>query len=111
MNRILSFIAVLALAGSLALSPWSAPTGNVQVSVVNGNLIIQGDNSDNNIIVTEGNITGRANTTINGERNIFPPEGVTGDIVINMKGGNDFVRVELPGTNFHVLHDLEINMG
>jgi hypothetical protein len=109
MNRILSFIAILALAGSLALSP--APTGNVQLSVVNGNLVIQGDNRDNNIIVTEGNIAGRAGTTINGERRIFPPEGVTGDIVINMKGGNDFVRVELPGTNFHVLHDLEINMG
>lgn len=111
MNRILSFIAVLALAGSLALSPWPAPTGNVQVSVVNGNLIIQGDNRDNNIIVTEGNITGRAGTTINGGRNIFPPEGVTGDIIINMKGGDDFVRVELPGTNFAVQHDLEINMG
>jgi len=111
MNRILSFIAVLALAGSLAFSPWPAPAGNVQVSVVNGNLIIQGDNRDNNIIVTEGNIAGRAGTTINGERRIFPPEGVTGDIVINMKGGNDFVRVELPGTNFAVQHDLEINMG
>jgi len=114
MNRILSFIAILALAGSMAFSPWPAPTGNVQVSVVNGNLIIQGDNRDNNIIVTEGNIAGRANTTINGQRNISPPEGVTGDIVINMKGGNDFVRVELPGdipANFSVLHDLEINMG
>lgn len=111
MNRILSFIAMLALAGSLALSPLPAPTGNVQVSVVNGNLIIQGDNRDNNIIVTEGNITGRAGTTINGQRSIFPPQGVTGDIVINMKNGNDFVRVELPGTNFAVQHDLEINMG
>lgn len=111
MNKILSVIAVLALAGSQALSPWPAPAGDVQVSVVDGNLIIRGDNRDNNIIVTEGNITGRATTTINGQRSIFPPEGVTGDIVINMKGGNDFVRVELPGTNFAVQHDLEINMG
>jgi len=111
MNKILSFIAILALAGSQALSPWPAPAGDVQVSVVDGNLIIRGDNRDNNIIVTEGNITGRAGTTINGQRNISPPEGVTGDIVINMKGGNDFVRVELPGSNFAVQHDLEINMG
>ena len=111
MNAISSFIAILALAGSLALSPLAAPGGKVQVSVENGNLIIQGDNRDNNIIVTEGNITGRAGTTINGQRNIFPPEGVTGDIVINMKGGNDFVRIELPGSNFAVQHDLEINMG
>lgn len=111
MNTISSFIAILALAGSLVLSPLAAPGGNVQVRVENGNLIIQGDNRDNNIIVTEGNIAGRANTTINGQRNIFPPEGVTGDIVINMKGGNDFVRIELPGSNFAVQHDLEINMG
>ena len=111
MNRILIFIAILALAGSQALSPRPAPKGDVQVSVVNGDLIIQGDSRDNNIIITEGNITGRAGTTINGQRNIFPPEGVTGDIVINMKNGDDFVRVELPGTNFAVQHDLEINMG
>ena len=111
MNTISSFIAILALAGSLVLSPLAAPGGNVQVRVENGHLIIQGDNRDNNIIVTEGNIAGRANTTINGQRNIFPPEGVTGDIVINMKGGNDFVRIELPGSNFAVQHDLEINMG
>ena len=111
MNSILSVVAILALTGSLAFSPWPAPTGNVQVRVENGDLIIQGDHRDNNIIVTEGNITGRAATTINGGRQIFPPEGVTGDIVINMKGGNDFVRVELPGTNFAVIHDLEINMG
>src|SRR5215213_2834248 len=106
MKRILTFIAVLALSGSQAFSPWPASAGNVQVSVVNGDLIIQGDNRDNNIIVTEGNITGRANTTINGQRNISPPEGVTGNIVINMKNGNDFVRVELPGSNFAVQHDL-----
>src|SRR5688572_28058283 len=111
MNTISSFIAILALAASLALSPLAAPGGNVRISVENGNLIIQGDSRDNNIIVTEGNITGRASTTINGQRSLFPPEGVTGDIVINMKGGDDFVRVELPGTNVAVQHDLEINMG
>ena len=111
MNTIFSFIAILALAGSQALSPLPASTGNVRVSVENGNLIIQGDNRDNNIIVTEGNITGRAGTMINGQRSIFPPDGVTADILINMKSVNDFVRVELAGTNFAILHDLEINMG
>jgi hypothetical protein len=111
MNRILSFVAILALAGSLALSPWPAPTGNVQVSLENGNLIIRGDSQDNNVILTENGISGRANTTVNGERHIFIPEGVTGNIDINLKGGNDFLRVELPGTNFAVLHDLEITTG
>lgn len=112
MNRILSCMTVLALAGSVAVVPLPAPTGgDVQVRVEDGDLIIQGDNRDNNIIVTESLIGGRAGTTINGERRIFVPEGMTGDIVINMEGGDDFVRVELPGTNFHVLHDLEINMG
>ncbi len=111
MNRQLRFVAIFAFAMSLALSPLPQAAGNVQVSVENGNLIIRGDNHDNNIILTENGITGRAGTTINGERHIFVPEGVTGNIDLNMRGGNDFLRVELPGTNFAVPHDLEINMG
>ncbi len=111
MNRLFSFVAVLAFTGSLALSPLPQAAGNVQVSLENGNLLIQGDGHDNNIIVTENGIAGRAGTTVNGERHIFIPEGVTGNIEIKMKGGNDFVRMELPGTNFAVPHDLEIDMG
>ncbi len=111
MNRLFVFVVILVLAGSLAFSPLPQAAGNVQVSVANGNLIIRGDDHDNNIIITESIIAGRATTTINGERRIFIPDGVTGDIDIKMKGGNDFVRVELPGTNFAVPQDLEINMG
>src|SRR5919198_737189 len=110
MNRVLRLVAILTFAVSLASAP-AAPAGNVQVSVENGNLIIQGDNRDNNIILVESGIAGRAGTTVNGQRFIFIPEGITNDIEINMKGGDDFVRVELPGTNFAIPQDLEINSG
>lgn len=111
MNKVLRLVAILTFAVSLASAPQSKPAGDVQVSVQNGNLIIRGDERDNNIILTEGGIAGRAGTTINGERHIFIPEGATNDIDISLKGGDDFVRVELPGTNFAVSHDLEISMG
>lgn len=111
MNRFVRFAVVLAFAGSLAFAPLPQAGGNVQVSVVSGNLIIRGDNRDNNLIITESLIAGRADTTINGERRIFVPDGVTGDVRITLRGGNDFVRVELPGTNFAVPQDLEINTG
>jgi hypothetical protein len=77
MNKVLSFIVVLVVVGSFAFSPLSQVGGNVQVSVSGGNLLIRGDEQDNNIIVTETNIAGRAGTTINGQRSIFVPDGVT----------------------------------
>jgi hypothetical protein len=111
MKRVFYFIVIFAFTVSLASAPWAPPAGDVQVSVENGNLVIRGDNHDNNIILTENGITGRAGTTINGERHIFIPEGVTNNVDINMKGGNDFLRIELPGTNFAIPHDLQISMG
>jgi hypothetical protein len=81
------------------------------VRVENGNLVLRGDEQGNNIIITESGVSGRAGTTVNGERHLFIPEGVTNDIIINMKGGDDFVRVELPGTNFAIPQDLELNTG
>lgn len=111
MNKLLGFVAVLSLVGGLALAPLPRAGGNVQVTVVSGNLIIRGDDRDNNIILTESLVAGRAGTTINGERRIFVPDGVTNDVDIKMRGGNDFVRVELPGTNFAVPQDLAIDMG
>lgn len=113
MNRKLIAIRLLAVftfVVALASAP-ASPAGNVQVSVENGNLMIQGDSHDNNIILVESGIAGRAGTTVNGQRFIFIPEGVTNDVIINMEGGDDFVRVELPGTNFAIPHDLEINTG
>ncbi len=96
---------------SMAWTPRAQAAGDVQVSVQNGNLIIRGDDQDNNIILTENSVSGRADTTVNGERHIFIPEGVTKDVDIKMKGGNDFVRIELPGTNFAVPVNLKVGMG
>lgn len=108
---VVSVMAILAFAITLASAPLAKSIGNVQVRVENGNLVIQGDDQDNNIIITESGVSGRAGTTVNGERHLFIPEDVTNDIEIRMKGGNDFVRVELPGTNFAIPHDLVLNMG
>jgi hypothetical protein len=85
--------------------------GNVTVNVSNGDLVIRGDSGDNNIILIESGIAGRAGTTVNGERRIFIPDGVTNNVRIEMVGGNDFVRVELPGTNFAIPNNLVITMG
>ena len=108
---VVSVMAILAFAITLASAPLAKSIGNVQVRVENGNLVIQGDDQDNNIIITESGVSGRTGTTVNGERHLFIPEDVTNDIEIRMKGGNDFVRVELPGTNFAIPHDLVLNMG
>lgn len=108
---LLRTVVILAFAVSLAAAPLRKASGDVQVRVENGNLILRGDDQDNNIIITESGLSGRAGTTVNGQRHLFIPEGVINDIIINMRGGDDFVRVELPGTNFAIPHDLEINMG
>jgi len=108
---VIGLVVILAFAVSLAAAPLQKSTGDVQVRVENGNLVLRGDGQDNNIIITESGVSGRAGTTVNGERHLFIPEGVTNDIIINLKGGNDFVRVELPGTNFAIPHDLALNMG
>jgi hypothetical protein len=111
-HRVMVGVAViLTLAGSLAAAPLPTLTHNVQVSVANGNLILLGSDLDNNIIITENSVSARMDTTVNGQRHIFIPEGVTNDVIISMRGGNDFVRVELPGSNFAIPHDLVVNMG
>jgi hypothetical protein len=85
--------------------------GNVTVTVNNGDLIIRGDAGDNNIILVESGIAGRTGTKVNGERRIFIPDGVTGDVRIDMVGGDDFVRIELPGTNFAIPNNVVITTG
>lgn len=112
-RTVIRLIAVLAFAVSLTIawSPWAQAVGNVQVTMENGDLIIQGDNADNNIIITESGVAGRASTLVNNQRRISIPDGVADDVVIMMMDGDDFVRVELPGSNFAVPDDLRITMG
>ena len=108
-------IGVLILLGSIAGLPPSAlaqnAPGNVTATVIDGDLIIRGDAGDNNIILMESGIAGRAGTKVNGDRRIFIPDGVTDDVRIEMVGGDDFVRIELPGTNFSIPDNLVITMG
>ncbi|HET6160698.1 MAG TPA: hypothetical protein VFE34_20300 [Dongiaceae bacterium] len=96
----------------MAWAPSAQAAGDVQVTVTDGNVVITGDGRDNNIlIIGVGRVVGRAGTTVNGER-LFDAEGVTNDIDIEMRGGDDFVRVEVtPGLNLAIPGDLQIHMG
>ncbi len=90
--------------------------GNVELTLENGNLIITGDERDNNIIVIRECcdkvlVTGRAETTVNGSSGRFDVEGVTRDIVMRMKGGNDFLRVEMVAGSPALARNLRIHAG
>ena len=114
MNRKLDYRAVMrllavlasALGLNLAWATWAQAAGNVEVREQDGVLIITGDDSDNNIIIQEGGlVTGRAGTTVNGF-----VQGVIHDVIIRMRNGNDFVRIDAgPGTT--VFRNLKIEMG
>jgi hypothetical protein len=102
----------------MAWSPWAQAAGNVQASVEDGDLVITGDGRDNNIIVIQESVLGqvavigRAGTTVNRERRRFDLEGVAGDIDIEMRGGDDFVRIEVvPGFSVAIPGDLRIDTG
>ena len=89
--------------------------GNVQAQLENGDLIISGDDRDNNIIVIQECcrtviVNGRADTTINGSTSRFEAE-VTHDIIIRLNGGSDFVRVEVVPGFGGITNDLRIHSG
>src|SRR4051812_30838912 len=81
--------------------------GNVTAQIVNGNLIVTGDNSDNVILIssttatpTTITVTGLGNgvggsTVVNGgaSGNVVALTGFTGQIRVNMKGGNDNLAI------------------
>jgi hypothetical protein len=114
MNRKVSYRAIIRLLAvlasavgvNIAWATWAQATGNVEVREQGEALIITGDDSDNNIIIQEGGlVTGRADTTVIGS-----VQGEIHDVVIRMRGGNDFVRVDAgPGTT--VFRDLKIETG
>jgi hypothetical protein len=67
--------------------------GDVDVNVSDGNLIIRGDNDDNNITVTwisenTYEVAG-VDTEINGDTEIFVATGVTRNIDVDLRSGND----------------------
>jgi hypothetical protein len=89
--------------------------GNVQAMLENGDLIITGDDGDNNIIVIQECcntvvVKGRADTTVNGSSSRFDAE-VMHDVIIRLNRGSDFVRVEVvPGVG-GLTNDLKIHSG
>lgn len=88
---------LLASAAAFATpAPAQNVPGNVTVTVIDGDLIIRGDAGDNNIILMESGIAGRAGTRVNGERRIFIPDGVTSDVRIDMVGGDDSLESNCP---------------
>src|SRR2546423_10135015 len=109
-------VLVSAMGLNLAWATWAQAAGNVELRLENGELIITGDDADNNIIVIQECcqtviVNGRADTTINGSSGRFDVEGVTHDVVINMKGGDDFVRVEVVAGFAGFPTDLRIGTG
>jgi hypothetical protein len=86
---------------SLGSTILAQAAGNVKLKLDHGNAIITGDDNDNNIMVIQSCCTvivaGRAKTTVNGNgRSMI--EGLTRDIIVQMRRGGDFVRVEgVPG--------------
>src|SRR5690349_18779556 len=104
-SRALRLVAVLACGlgasiTTMAWAPGAQAAGNVQVRAAEGDLVITGDDHDNNIIVirefTSIRVAGRAQTTVNGGRSgQFDDPDATNDVVIQMKDGVDFVRVEV----------------
>jgi hypothetical protein len=92
--------------------------GDVSVDVVNGNLIIRGDEADNSISIAAGAeagayvVTGLAtaggDTTINGgPETVFNASGVTGDIDVRLRDGDDTLAIGA----INVADDLKISMG
>ncbi len=89
--------------------------GNVQAQLENGDLIVNGDELDNNIIVIQECcstvvVKGRADTTVNGSSNRFDSQ-VTHDIIIRLNRGNDFIRVEVVPGFEGIMNDLRIHSG
>ena len=105
------------------------PFGNVQVNVVNGDLVLRGDNLQSDVQIVQTIVDGapvagsyyvapRNGTTINGLTNDGQPigdyfENVTGDIRVNLYGGNDRLLLGNGSrdANFIVPRDLIIDMG
>jgi hypothetical protein len=110
-----SLVGVLICAATINQPSSAQAAGNVQAQLENGDLIISGDDRDNNIIVIQECcrtviVNGRADTTVNGSNSRFETE-VTHDIIIRLNGGSDFVRAEVvPGVG-GIVNDLKIHSG
>lgn len=72
--------------------------GNISVDVAGGNLLIRGDNGANQVAVLQLDdgayaVVGFNGTEVEGEAEPFIVEGITGNIDIDLKKGNDLLGV------------------
>lgn len=118
MNKKRNHACSLQLAAILWLSTGvlAQAAGNVQAILVNGSAIITGDDLDNNIIVIREccdrvTVVGRVDTTVNGSASRFDIDGVFHDVLIRMRRGDDFVRVELASGSPGFPGDLKLSAG
>ncbi len=98
--------------GVLMVLPTSEGFGNVRAIVRSRTLWITGDNASNTIEITTGDspgqwiVSGIGSTTVNGQAR-FVVSGVTRDVVIRMRGGDDVVSM----ASMHVPRDLRVDAG
>ncbi len=109
-------ICVFCVGVSFASPKWAQAKGNVELTVQDGTLIVTGDERENNIIVIRACcdkvlVTGRAETTVNGNAGRVDVEGVTRDIAVRLRGGDDFLRVEMVSGAPALAKDLRIHAG
>jgi hypothetical protein len=103
------------------------PAGNVAASVVNGNLVIDGDDLGNSVNVyyqsngswvVAGNVSNGAMTVVNNQTQVIGGHlysfvvfnGVTGDVDIDLDGGNDKVELYANSGYAPIAGDLRIEM-
>jgi hypothetical protein len=86
--------------GLLLAAPDASAAGNVRVGSVTpgGDLRVNGDASGNDIAITQNApgdivITGRNGTTVNGQPSVTR-SGVTGELKVNPRGGDDTVEID-----------------
>jgi hypothetical protein len=91
-----------------------ALSGMVSAVIEDGNLVIEGDASNNQVVVYQGALAGQVvvsggqedsldpltETQINGSATAVTLSGFTGDVLVNLKGGDDqfiMTDINLPG--------------
>jgi hypothetical protein len=72
--------------------------GDISVNVSGGNLIVRGNNADNQVAILkldtgEYAVAGFNGTTVKGSANPYIAKGVTGNIDVDLKSGNDLLGV------------------
>ncbi|MCI0479853.1 hypothetical protein L0Y59_04880, partial [Candidatus Uhrbacteria bacterium] len=78
-----------------------APAGGVSVSISNGNLIVVGDDDANSIVIDDESLragelrvsAGDGATLINGSSDPYVAQGITGNVTITLKDGDDALEV------------------